>query len=246
MKHYLFLLIFPVFLQANAQRTQSFDGINFLWQITSTGVIKIDRSGRTVVEYSNLKFGAPTQIDATDPFRILLFYYNLQMVIVLSSSATEIGAPFYFNQQRTGTVKTICRSKSGGFWVYSETLKKLIRFDNFFVQTGQPIVISNFHQGNELNSMEETNDWIYLGYNNEQLVAVSLYGNRSRVLDIPYDNAFSVVQNEVWAVKGGTFFRYSLSENTIIGKTYTTCSSPPIIFSGDTLCFDRGRFFRVK
>jgi len=239
------LSLSPIFMCA--QKTQSFDRVKALWTIENRKVVKYSLEGSIIAEYSNIEYGAPSIIDASDPFRILLFYSDLQMVVVLSSDANPIGSPFSFNQQFTGTIKGICRCRVGGFWAYSETNKRAFHFDNSFKQGLPSIKIPQEAFGLELTGMVESSGTLFLGFDNSRVVGVELYGNKWVNFAIYHSKWFSIEQGELWAVDDGKFERYLLKGSGIqISSQKSSCKAPPFIFNRDTLCFDRGRFFRVK
>lgn len=241
----LFLSISPIFMCA--QKTQSFDRVKALWTIENRKVVKYSIGGSRIAEFSNIEYGPPSIIDASDPFRILLFYSDLQMVVVLSSDANPIGSPFSFNQQITGTITGICRSRVGGFWAYSETNKRVFHFDNSFKQGLHSIKIPQEASGLKLTGMADSSDTLFLGFDNTRVVGLQLYGNKWVNFVINHSEWFSIEQGELWTVDDGTFERYSLKDSGLqISNQKSRCKLPPFIFNRDTLCFDRGRFFRVK
>jgi hypothetical protein len=215
----------------------STDGMGSIWTISGSKVQKLNSQGISICEYSNRIFGEPSHIDASDPFRILIFYSLPQVVVVVNSNAEELGVPFQLNMLSIGSIGLVCRSNQGGFWAFSAFKNRLVHVDNSFSPSGQHINLGKLQRQTNPSQIIESNGVIYLGYENRYISRIDLYGDNSPTIEIPHSGPFSINRNELWVTVSGKIFSYSLSRtNSKLYELSCNCSSLPVINQTDTVC----------
>ncbi|MEM9991594.1 MAG: hypothetical protein AAF738_07500 [Bacteroidota bacterium] len=91
-------------------------------------LIKYNLQGEVVFEYTNNTLGAVGQVDATDPFNVLLFYPDYQTLVFLDRTLTETQRIDLFELD-IFEVQTVCLSKEHQIWLYDANTFQLKRID---------------------------------------------------------------------------------------------------------------------
>src|SRR5690606_29074047 len=94
-------------------------------------VLKYNSEGKFLWNYVNKSFGDITQLDVTDPLRVILYYATHQQILVLNSNLNEIGR-FSFNTNPDLQVTLIASANNNGYWAYDQINRELRKLSNSF------------------------------------------------------------------------------------------------------------------
>ncbi len=106
------------------------DQLKNLYAIHENGSVeKYDADGNLLFVFNDRNFGSPALIDASKPFKLLLFYPDHQLIRLLDNSMSEIGS---INLLQLGfqNVNAICSSLDANVWIYDEINFRLKKFDD--------------------------------------------------------------------------------------------------------------------
>ena len=149
--------------------------------------------------YSKPGSGFPASIDATDPFRILVFYRELNQIIWLDNTLSPILSPVDLIQMDINTPLAVCSSSKGGFWILSGTSRKLSYFDkNLGLKIENQVASVFFSNINKPVIMLEKNEQLFVGCNQEVWV-FDLFANFIKKILLPYSLSFQASGDQVWA-----------------------------------------------
>lgn len=185
------LLIFCVFnSKAQAQNFQliakidtltkfaSVDNFGNLFVVTPKNeVLKFNPKGQFLWNYTNNSFGNITQIDVSDPLRVILFYAAFQQIVVLNNNLSEISA-YSFNQNPTVQITLVASANNNGFWVYDQINRELKKLTNAFTDD---LSSGNIYQRNgfdmQAKNMISDEQHVYIDDALEGIRIFDLYGN---------------------------------------------------------------------
>lgn len=91
-------------------------------------LIKFDADGRELFRYSNKTLGRLEQIDASNPFTVLLFYADQQTVILLDRTLSE-RTRLALSTTELGQIEHIALADDNLIWVFDEADGKLKKID---------------------------------------------------------------------------------------------------------------------
>ena len=96
------------------------DELGHLYAITSTyELIKYNRAGEELFRYNNSTLGELSQVDAANPFGLLLFYRPMQQIVVLDRTL-NLWATFDLRQPDLTSVAVAGLSRNNQVWVYDD------------------------------------------------------------------------------------------------------------------------------
>ncbi len=245
----ILLVILTGLIFTFSAKAQSFspDGVGGYWLITGSKVIKVDSQGIQVATYSNLMLGKPTSVDASDPFRVLVFFVESQTLLILNSNATPIGDPLNLSSIGLGEISLTCRSARGGIWMFSHSNSEIILLDNRTLKIEQRIHLAGERANLLPNFMLEENGILYVGLNNKLIKRYDTYGAPLETLHINYNKEFRVANPFLITMIGGEVKLINLETPASQSDTISCqCSYIPVLIKDELMCFDGQVFIFCK
>lgn len=183
------------------------DQLGYLYVINGTKLKKIDFENNLEKNYSNTLSGKINTIDASDPFKTLIFFKEFNQIEFLSKNFSSITSPIQLDDLGFYNVLSACQSVSGGFWIFDQSLSQLVYID----KNRNPIMRSSqlsdlIDQNNEQKQiyMLEKNDYIYLGVSGEGVLLFDSYGT--------YIKTFPLLNIDIFQVNNGIISYYFKGE----------------------------------
>jgi len=91
-------------------------------------ITKYDRSGRKMESVNYMLYGELTQMDASNPFEIYLYYRGQQKVLFIDNQLSQRGELDLGNISNV-EVSAVCRSYDNGLWVFDAGDARLMKYD---------------------------------------------------------------------------------------------------------------------
>ena len=92
-------------------------------------LIKYNSLGDSVAQFNEVKKGKVTQIDATNPLRVLLYYADFNQIIILDNMLSKKNV-LKLNTIGIFNAPCIANSIDGNIWVYDQSSNNLLKLDN--------------------------------------------------------------------------------------------------------------------
>jgi hypothetical protein len=89
---------------------------------------KLDRNGKLLATANFKLYGELSQIDASNPFEVYLYYRQNQRIVIVDN-LLSIRGEIDLNAISNVEVSAICRSYDNGIWVYDAGDGRLIKYD---------------------------------------------------------------------------------------------------------------------
>ncbi|MEO1436299.1 MAG: hypothetical protein AAFV80_12235 [Bacteroidota bacterium] len=193
------------------------DVLQNLYLIDEEGVLhKYTSNGELQYSYNDFQLGEPTLIDATNPFRLLLFYPDYLTIVSLDNTLSKTGEFDLYNLDFS-FIETIAFSNSGNLWVYDPDAFQVKKIDRNL----EPLLASNelsflLDQGLMPKLMIERNNWLYVNDPDLGILIFDVYGQYSRNLSILNLDWFQVLRDQILYVKGEKYL--SFDTRTLVTK----------------------------
>ena len=186
------------------------DNFGNLFIITpANDVLKFNPQGKFLWNYSNKSFGDVSQIDVTDPMRVILYYQGFQQIVVLNNNLSEI-SKFSFNQNPDVQITQIASANNNGFWVYDQINRELKKLTNNFIDD---LSSGNLYQriGIDMDAIFMLTDEKYV-YLNDKSTGVRIFdrfGNFYKTAVIYPSKDFEVDNSEISFFEKGDLIKYN-------------------------------------
>ncbi len=120
------------FLNSIPTKAKSFetDQLKNIYVLDSAGTVtKYSENTDSIYFFNDRTYGSPLSMDATKPFKFILFYRDQQFVKMLDKTMSEIGS---INLLQLGFqyVNAVCSSADANIWLYDEVNFKLKKLDD--------------------------------------------------------------------------------------------------------------------
>jgi hypothetical protein len=186
------------------------DNLGNLFVVTPKNeLLKFNPNGKFLWNYTNKSYGEITQLDVTDPLRVILYYPAYQQVVVLNNNLSEI-SKYTFNQNPDLQISLIASANNNGFWAYDQINRELRKLTNYFVDD---LKSGNIYQRNgfdmQANFMFTDDQQIYINDTTAGVRIFDKYGNFVKTAVVYPKTDFNVEGNEIYFTKENKLMRYN-------------------------------------
>jgi hypothetical protein len=221
---FFMMMILLLSLKVNAQEYQfiakidtaakivNLDNLGNLFVVTPKNeVLKFNPQGKFLWNYTNKTFGEVSQIDVTDPLRVILYYEGYQQIVVLNNNLSEI-SKFTFNQNPNQQITLVASANNNGFWVYDQLNRELRKLTNNFIDD---LKSGNIYQRNgfdmQANFMLTDDQYIYINDAKEGVRIFDRFGNFFKTAVVYPKNNFEVNDDEIYFMKDSALMKYNIN-----------------------------------
>lgn len=188
----------------------SVDNFGNLFVVTPKNeVLKFNPQGKFLWNYTNKTFGDISQLDVTDPLRVILFYAGFQQIVVLNNNLSEI-SQYSFNQNPDQQITLIASANNNGFWVYDQINRELRKLTNTFTDD---LKSGNIYQRNgfdmQANFMVSDEQYVFINDVNEGVRIFDQYGNFIKTAVLESENEFEVNGQKIYFFKDKKLQNYN-------------------------------------
>ena len=176
------------------------DQFNNIYVVNNNQLTKFSISENSALNYSNNLNGRIHSIDATDPFRIMLFYKDFNKIIILDNKLSEMRSAILLNDLEYYNIQAVCSSTRGGFWIFDMDLLQLIYFDKTLKLNQKSSSLNNLFENigsKEKAIMIEKNELVYLGFPGEGIFQFDIYGTFIKKFPITDFLNFQVIESKI-------------------------------------------------
>jgi len=154
------------------------DPMGNFYLIQEEQVVKIDSLGQVIYTFSDPGLGDISWVDASDPFRILIYYRSFNQLIYLDRTLSPLGDPVFLDELEIFIPAGICRSSQGGFWVLDQTSSSLIHLDADLKQKVNIRLDGIMDQADNWFPMLEWKERLYICRKGQEIFLFDLYGTQ--------------------------------------------------------------------
>lgn len=123
----------PIFQIDIAAQIVAVDNLDNVYLVTvKNELIKYTNKGKLLWRYSNKSFGKISQLDVSDPMRIVVFYSISQQIMVLNNNLSEISR-FSFSRDFSQQVSLAASANNNGYWIFDQNNRELLRLSTEFI-----------------------------------------------------------------------------------------------------------------
>ena len=194
----------------NEGRLISGDQLGNFYVVEGNNIYKYDREGEKINQYSNNRYGQITSIDATDPYKIVVFYEDFRTVIILDNQLSENGSPL--DLQFTDFAQPImtCRAYNSGFWLFDQLLYGLFRVTlSLHTENKSGNLSQILGYKIEPNYMKEYNNTLYLNNPATGILVFDQYGTYVKNIHILGLESFQVIEKGIFFLEKNKIKKFS-------------------------------------
>lgn len=186
------------------------DNLDNLYLLRASGQLKkVSPQGDSLAVFNDVRrYGPVTQIDVSNPLRVLLYYQNFSTVLILDRFL-NVRSTLDLRRSNILQVRAICLAYDNNIWLYDEIENKLKKVDeNGKVLMETPDFRLLFGEAPVPESITEQDQLVYLYDKKLGIYVFDYYGAlKNKILIQGWDN-LRVAGNSIWGTKGDSLYRY--------------------------------------
>ena len=181
---------------------------------TRNEILKFDDTGYFEGSYANKKFGTITSIDATNPFKLLMYYNDFQTILLIDRLLNPI-VTISLGNYSVAQTQGVAASDDGSIWVYDAGARQFLKFvlDNNTVSLANTFVINNSNRFN-CEEMVVNTSGIYINDKQKGIFHFDLFGRLVEQLDIRNASHFQMIDNAIYYTDATGFYVYAMTTKT--------------------------------
>ena len=191
-------------------RLISDDQLGYVYAVVKNNIYKYDRNGKFINQYSNNRYGKITSIDATDPYKIVIFYEDFRIIVLLDNQLSENASPLDLQFTDFDQPIMACRAYNTGVWLFDQLLNNIYRLtlDLKVIQSS-----GNLSQilGYEIepNFMIEYNNQLYVNNPESGILVFDQFGTYVKNIAITGLESFQVTEKAIFFLQKGKIAKYN-------------------------------------
>jgi hypothetical protein len=185
------------------------DNIGNIYTVREDELVKYLPTGKFFSRYSNLKLGAITTVDVTNPLKLVVYYRDFQQIIFLDNQLSVNSDVVSLEKLGLEQTDLVCASANNSFWVYNKQNNELIRFNENSKKIASTGNLKQILQ-TELspNFMLEHNGYLYLNSPETGIYVFDIFGAFSKIISLKNLNQFQINENIIYYQKEHSFCSY--------------------------------------
>jgi hypothetical protein len=220
---------------------------NILLLDSNNQLKKLSSAGDSIAIFNDVrKYGKVYSIDASNPLKILLYYRDFGIIVVLDR-LLNIRTTIELRKQNIFQAKAICQSYDNAVWIYDEgeaKLKRLADDGTIIDQTGDFRL--QLDEAPSPTFIEDHDRLVYLYDSSKGLLVFDYFGTLKNKLAFTGWQDFQLAGKYIVGRKGVLLERYQLSSLSLEEKLLPGIlkNTDKIRISGDRLyCLRNGRLY---
>lgn len=166
-------------------------------------LLKFDEQGTLLFRFGIRELGPIQIVDASNPFKVIVFYEETNQLVVLDNNLSEISRTDLFDLNIL-SVSAISNSSNDEIWFFDRFNQQLIRLNNQLeISYKGEQLNETFDQQIEPHFMLEKQDAVYLNDSTQGIFVFDLFGNYQKTIRIKGLASFQVVNNLLVYLKDG-------------------------------------------
>jgi hypothetical protein len=211
------------------------DGFNQIYIIDKTEITKYKQEGTIFKTFSIKRYGDITDVDATNPLKLQVFYKDYQQIVFLDNQLTESNSAISLEKLGYEQCELACTSANNSFWIYNKQDNELIRLNgdlNPFIKTGNLKRILEIDV--KPNFMREHNGYLYLNCPKEGILVFDIFGTYYKTIPIKNLSEFSIQNSNIIYFQKGILYEYQTQSFNTIDKKFNDTTLINVIFQNNT------------
>lgn len=190
------------------------DHFGNLYVVKDFRITLFDQNGKQLFVFEDYSNGKISQIDVTDPMKIIVYYKDFMVVRLLDKTLSELS---FFNLTNIGfdLVETIAHTRDRKFWIYNQSDFKLKKIDN----TGKIFNESElfnilFDEAVTPVKIIEFEGLVYLNDPKNGIYVFDQFGTYMRKIPVKDARIFQLIQDKLIYFDGKMLSSYDLRFST--------------------------------
>lgn len=190
------------------------DNFSNLYVIKDFRITLFDLNGEQQFVFEDYSNGKISQVDVTDPMKIIVYYKDFMFVRLLDKTLSDLSS-FRLNNFGFDLVEAIGHTRDRKFWIYSQSdfkLKKIDDAGNVFNESELFNIL--FEEAINPTKIIEYEGFVYLLDEENGVYVFDQFGTYSKRIPLKNINYLQILQNKLIYFNGESLNSYDLNWST--------------------------------
>lgn len=160
------------------------DVLDNCYVVEGDRVTKLDSTLNLLYRFRSAN-GSIEQVDASDPFKLLLFQKDFFRITFLDNTLTSLGESLFLPEMDVNFPLFACNSTDGGFWVFDGVQEKLLFFRNGRESSFTSSNLSSLFGDGKPTHLCYNGGLLFLGIENQGIAVFDKFGGFKHLLPTP-------------------------------------------------------------
>ena len=188
------------------------DHLGNVYIISGKSLTKYNADGSKMATYTNQYFGSIELADATDPFRLLLYYEDFNQVVFLDNFLAEIGSPVNLDEMGYSNTRLVCNSGRGGFWLFDRRFNQLIYLNRNLQSVAKSQNLSGFIGEKQPTTIVERNQQLFMNVPDTGIFVFDQFANYIKTIHIKQADNVEFDKNNIYYSDNMQFYIYNMKQ----------------------------------
>jgi len=198
-------------ISANAESNYIIDDFKNVYELSDNSIKKYDHSGKQTFVYSELRKGEISSVDAANPLRILVHFYDNGEIVFLDNTLTVQQTSLNLNEIGIYDASKVASSFDNHLWVFRKSTQTLVRLNSRGKVVGETSNLSLISGLDEIDCTElkETGNFLYFHTAEGQILIFDQYGSYKRRVDLGGSRIYSTKNEVILFEREGSVYAYN-------------------------------------
>lgn len=185
------------------------DNLGYCYFVEGNKIIRTDAEFKNLSEYSDKSYGNITELDVSNPFRLLLFYKDFNAIVFLDNKLSPLRDPIMLDDLGFFSIDAVCSSSSGSFRVYDNQTGSVVTVGNDLkiLQTGTNLYSITGDQ--KATKIRETANYVFVQLENGYILRLDKFGNYANSFFGGEGISFDCINDDVYIISNSELNGYS-------------------------------------
>lgn len=172
-----------------------------------------NKDGDSLRAFNSKRYGNVSQLDCTDPYKILAFFKDYNVTLILDNFLSENGPPMDMQELGFDQASLVCLSQEKGFWVFDLLAQRVKRLDKNYRITHETVnLIQWFGKRLNPNYMIQYNNRLYLNDKSSGIYVFDHFGTYLKTIPITGIENPQILENIVSYMNEGKYCNYYIDK----------------------------------
>lgn len=221
------------------------DNMGNIYLVKGCSVVKQNANGKIVATFDNRQFGNITDLDVSNPLKIIAFYKDFNVLQLLDNYLAPISTPILLDDLELYDNDAACSVANSGFALFDYQNANIKIFDNNLNISYNGTSLFGVINDQHITKIRETNNLFVLLFENGQMILLDKFGNfydhinNLNISDFDHvnDDIFFIANNKLYLYKGKNIVetKTDFGHNELIINNLAVCKQAVIVLIGNRL-----------
>ncbi|HNQ67904.1 MAG TPA: hypothetical protein PKN32_05980 [Bacteroidales bacterium] len=174
------------------------DNLGYIYLVIGTQLSRFDSDLIKIAQYDYKLNGEITNVDVSDPFRLLIFYKDFNRLIFLDNSLTELRDPIYMDDLLIYSTNAVCSSNQGSFRVFDNQNSSVISFNKDLDITQKGTNLYSILGNQNVIKIKESNNFVYALSSSGEIIILDKFANFVKKPDWKNIKTFDCINDKLY------------------------------------------------